>query len=771
MTYFFTFLEWLNIRPTEVRRLILAVAGSFLILSFVILTRSLREALFLASFHIRQLPWMTAAVVIIGLPAVGIFSRLLSSYRPLTVLRWLTAGIAVGLIFLWATTCCSKHGVIILYLWTAIGTLLLTSGFWVVISNQFPLRGAKRLFGLIGAGGTAGAMAMGISLAWITDRINLPWLILAASGLLVLFFVVLCLLQNSEQEPAPAPNTKADTVTDQATQETTQPNTSMAASIRLLWSNTHLRTIAYLVFIGTLMTTFLDYQFKDQARLVYTEGADLAGFFGVFYGWAGFITLLLQIFLAGRLLEKIGVGKALSIAPTLIILGCLGLFLVPGLALVTLVRGTDYSLRKAIYRPTVELLYLPVPVWLRNRTKTIIDSLVDSLAEGIGALLILLVVSWLGLTAKYLAILTALVAIVFLFLSRIMSHSYFQSISSRLREEESRSKRSAPDVPSYRDLLSATFTSLDLSSLRSELKESNQNRQSSALPAVTESPNNLLKQLSSSNDQEIIEALASFQAENPDHIEAITHLMARDNVFRRIVHLLQRYPDDSTPPLVEMLLGKDTDFVIRRRIPDVLAKIGGSEADEALIEVLTSNRFEVRYRAAIALVTRRKLKLPKSQRDWRTSIWHAISMEVRRERPLWELQKLLDNFPLEGDDLVTVKVGVRGELSLEHTFRLLTLVLDPQQVRAAYHGVITDDPQLKSFALEFLEHVLPQSIRHRLWLFIGDVSEKRKKQQLRSIDAVVADMMVTDLTLFGGELSKSALKNLVSKRDQPQDEE
>ena len=51
------------------------------------------------------------------------------------------------------------------YVFTALGPLLLTSGLWVVTSERFALRDAKRLFGMIGAGGTLGAMLAGISLA------------------------------------------------------------------------------------------------------------------------------------------------------------------------------------------------------------------------------------------------------------------------------------------------------------------------------------------------------------------------------------------------------------------------------------------------------------------------------------------------------------------------------------------------------------------------------------------------------------------------------
>ncbi len=795
MANFSTLTEWLNIRPTEVRRFVLAFVGALLLLSFVILTRSLREAFFLAAFDVRRLPWMMLAVVLLGLPLVGWFGRILSRRSPLAVIQRLTIVLALGLCPLWAIVSSTSYGVLLLYCWTALGSLLLTSGFWLVIANLFPLRGAKRLFGMIGAGGTAGAMLTGISLAWITDHVDLSWLILAAVGQLLALLFILSLLPKSAPQAAPS-STGGGQSTDPSGRASAggSPRGGIWAGMRLVWRSDHLRVVATLVFVGTLMTTFIDYLFKDFARAAYHDGADLAAFFGAFYGWAGAAALIIQVFLAGKLLDRVGVGRVLALVPTLAFVGCGALLFTPGLVLITAVRGVDYGLRKALYRPTIELLYVPVPAWLRNRTKTFIDSSVDSVAEGFGALLIVFLVSVLDASSRHLAVAIMICGVFFLLQSRRTGQSYFRQIAARLREADSQSLRTdrTAAVPS-RDLLSATFTNLDLRGLlpdsdfetetAAEIAEAAGATTDSPIPAAgsttpatasaTSSPaaaaakasstdsDKVLAGLSSSDDQQVLRTIARFESWNPEHVDAMVRLMARDSLFQRVVRLLQRFPDEAAPALVDLLLAEDTDFVIRRRIPDVLAKIGGTPVDDALVETLTHNRFEVRYRAAIALIMRRKLGLPRARRDWRTAIWHAISMEVRRERPLWELQKLLDNTPIQNDDLVTVRVGVRGELSLEHTFRLLSLVLDPEQTRAAYHGIILEDPQLKSFALEYLDHVLPQSIRHRLWVFIGDVSEKRKARQLRSIDAVVADLMATGQTLFGGELSQIALRRIV----------
>ena len=48
-------------------------------------------------------------------------------------------------------------------------------------------------------------------------------------------------------------------------------------------------------------------------------------------------------------------------------------------------------------------------------------------------------------------------------------------------------------------------------------------------------------------------------------------------------------------------------------------------------------------------------------------------------------------------------------------FSLLSLVLPREQLRVAYHGLRSGDQRLKGTALEYLERVLPNGVRQRLW--------------------------------------------------------
>ncbi len=773
------FTDWLDIRPAEARIVTLCLLGALFVMAFVTLARSLREALFLTDFPARNLPYITGAVALLSLPAVGAFTRLLTRHQPGRLLSMLILLIMGGLGVLWPFVTRSPVATVVFYLWTAVGTLLLTSGFWVVVAETFPVRGAKRLFGLISAGGTAGLMIMGVSLNWLTKRLELIWLVPLLAALLVLLLVVMGSLPEVRQRRARAEDlTTAGGVTgvvEAGPALEASAATSTRESLRLIWGSPHLRTIALIVMTATCASTLIDYQFKEYAQAAHTSQAGLAGFFGAFYGWTGGLALAVQLLVTGRIIAATGIATGLAVLPALVLLGSGGVLLAPGFLLLTLLRGTDSALRKSLHRPLLELLYVPLPTLLRRKTKTFVDSVVDSTAEGLGALVVFAWVTLPGLPSRWLSLLVMVLALLFLHLCRRMGKQYYETITARLREEAAGDGEASADARARgRDLLSATFTRLNVAPLlreiRRELASSADGSLPEAVPApqplLEPSPGDRLARLRSPEDEVVLQALDETRSWRAEDVPRLMRLLARDALYRQLVAKLVELGDLAIPQLVSTLRDENADFVIRRRIPAVLARTGGPEADAALLDGLVMKRFEIRYRSAIALVRRRRHGLSVGARPWSPRVWHAIRLEVTRDGPLWELQKLLDDSEPDADDLAIQRIGVRGELSLEHTFRMLSLVLDPQEVKAAFQGILARDENLKSLALEYLEHVLPPAIRQRLWLFIGDVSEYRKARELRSLDEVVNDLMSSRATLFAGEQTRAALKRILEERNE-----
>jgi hypothetical protein len=319
-----------------------------------------------------------------------------------------------------------------------------------------------------------------------------------------------------------------------------------------------------------------------------------------------------------------------------------------------------------------------------------------------------------------------------------------------------------------KDLLTMTLTQFDLQQELAKagvVLDSSQFLVPGSEPAAADGELTTMDKILSSDAGLIDQALREADDWGEEHVEPLVRLLARSAYYSKVGEVLGSIGEGALDHLSDVVQDEHADFVIRRRIPRILAENEHPKADEALLAALSATRFEVRYRSGVALVRRRASGMATAPGDWRSTVWDAIDAEVSRERPVWELQKLLDGDEAGVDDFVEQRVGVRGELSLEHTFRLLSLVLDPEPVRTAFHGVILDDDALKGISLEYLEQVMPPDILKKLWPFIGDISEHQRKRSTRSLDDVVFDLSKTGATLFVGADEKAALRAALDTSD------
>ena len=750
----FSLRRWFDVRPGETRRFLLSFFGAFSVISFLIIARAMREAFYITDFAVTTLPRIDIAVAVLSLPTVALFGRAMGAAHPRRVysafLFFLAAIIAV-LWWLTVTETAPQLATIAFYLATALGASLLTSAFWVVTSEHYSLRQAKRLFGLIGAGGTLGAWLAGISLWRLTATY-------AARDLIPLLIVLLAAAYLLERLMPRLPGTTLDAGESEGT--------SLREGLRLIFGRAHLRNIAAIVFLATMASTILGYQFKVAVADAYPTPDGMLAYFSAFYGWTGFISFLLQILVVPRLMTTVGVGVNLAVLPSVLLAGSAGLLVAPGIWVATLVRGADNSLRKSLHRSVYEYLFVPVPALIRRKTKAFIDSVVDTTAGGIGSGILFLWVAWGNPHYRYLSFFVMAFSAAFIYMGLRMGAQYRRTVRDQLAEgRDSLEQELVKSQFDARNLLTATMTRMDLEQELAKVGITLDARASTDPEGAEEAPTTTLERISSTDARVVERALEECDDWDESHVPALIRLLARSSLYIGVVQILRSIGEPAGRALFEVLNDEDADFVIRRRIPRILSEIDRSEADQALLEALAAGRFEVRYRAAIALVRRRKAGLPVADGDWKSIVWQAVEREVGRDRPIWELQKILDGAEAGIDDLVEQRTQVRGELSLEHTFRQLSLVLDPEAVRMAFHGIILDDENLKGLSLEYLEQVLPASVRNKLWPFIGDISEYQRRRSLRTVDEVVSDLSKTGATLFAGAEEKAALHDALSTLD------
>src|SRR4030095_11381726 len=90
--------------------------------------------------------------------------------------------------------------------------------------------------------------------------------------------------------------------------------------------------------------------------------------------------------------------------------------------------ATRYSCNKT----GMELLYLPLPLELRNRVKAFTDIFVDRFARGIGGLLLILFTQILNFSIQQLALTVAVLCGLWIVLSLRARNEYVSTVRNRL---------------------------------------------------------------------------------------------------------------------------------------------------------------------------------------------------------------------------------------------------------------------------------------------------------------------------------------------------
>jgi AAA family ATP:ADP antiporter len=393
------FFTKLGILPGYGLRAGLMFSYIFLIIASLLIVKPVRTSLFLTRFGPEQLPYVFMLVAAVSaLVAVGYFrlSSIIRLGRLITHSLWLSALIFILTWVLLQSAYVPDWFIYAFYVWVAIFGVIGASQFWLLANYVFNAREAKRLFGFLGAGAITGGIFGGYLTNFIVPLIGTQNLILICVVFIFVNLIKLRLIwikhaRKNYHESVSARQRKVRQVT------TKHP-------IQLLFSSRHLVYMAGLIGIGVLVASLVEYQFNAIASEKIREEDLLTAFFGFWYSSISLAALAIQLFMTTPVLRKFGVTPSLYFLPSGILIGATALLVAPSLGTAVLIRLLEGGFKQSINKAGLELLALPIPSVLKNRTKTFTDMFVPNTAEGIGGLLLLILIGFFGFSVQYLSI-------------------------------------------------------------------------------------------------------------------------------------------------------------------------------------------------------------------------------------------------------------------------------------------------------------------------------------------------------------------------------
>ena len=270
-----------------------AVTGQF------VAGKAMRDALFLTSLDITALPAMLIATSVFSLLLVGANSRLSRRIVPAVLVP--ASFVLSGCLFVaeWLLrSSVPSVAAVILYLHISAAGPLLTSGFWLISSERFDPRTAKRRFGQLAGAGTLG----GLLSALVAERVAATFGAPAMMPLLAVMqfgaaFLVRRLAVGLAAHAEPSATEPADVHAN---------GVGTRSGLRVIAETPYLRHLAALVLLGTTGAALVDYVFKAQALTAFGRGDQLLRFFAIYYAATSILTFIIQTSSSKAVLERFG---------------------------------------------------------------------------------------------------------------------------------------------------------------------------------------------------------------------------------------------------------------------------------------------------------------------------------------------------------------------------------------------------------------------------------------------------------------------------------
>ena len=311
------------------------------------------------------------------------------------------------------------------YIWVSVFALFHLSVFWSFMSQIYTRDQALRLFAIIAAGISAGAIfGPAITLAF-APLLGTARLILLASTLL-LMSIPLILVLNHAMAKTHRPGDNQHRISEQSLGGT------FYAGFVEFFAHRRLLGIGGFIFIFTGISTFVyfaqknvlaDFSLDERTQIL--AGLELS---------VNIMTLVIGIFLTNRMVKGFGLATSLAIVPLLVVVGLLLVAIHPAAWMIIALQFVRRVGNYAVTRPSREMLFTAVDPVARFKVKPVIDIVCYRGGDVFWSWCFALLTTGLGLGLSSIAVIGAGIATVWALVGIYLGRGFE-------REQEKRGRR------------------------------------------------------------------------------------------------------------------------------------------------------------------------------------------------------------------------------------------------------------------------------------------------------------------------------------------
>jgi AAA family ATP:ADP antiporter len=360
---------WWRLVPAtraERRAALWSFAYFFALLAAYYVLRPLRDQMAIAG-GVKALPWLFTATFVTLLVAQPLYGALVARLPRRRFIVAVYHFFALHLAAFWLLLVLGVETVAVarvFFVWLSVFSLFAVAVFWSFMADLFDSEQGKRLFGFIGAGGTAGALLGPVLTLALAGPLGPANLLLVA--LVLLELAVVCVHRLERIAGAAEGGRREQQVV----------GGSAFAALPEIARSPYLLGLAGWVALQSFGATVL---YFAQANAVSAEVHGAAAQTRVFASVdlaVGLLTVATQVFATGRFLARFGLGIAAGALPLVYLGGFAVLAVVPTLAVILVLQVVQRWMNFAIANPARQVFFTVVGREEKYKAKTFIDVVV-----------------------------------------------------------------------------------------------------------------------------------------------------------------------------------------------------------------------------------------------------------------------------------------------------------------------------------------------------------------------------------------------------------
>lgn len=367
--------RWLpQIEPQERLTVIWAFVAFFVILASYYMIRPVREVMG-SRLGTGELKWLFLAVFLVMLAANPIYSSLVARLKRGALVHLVYRFFACCLVGFWFVMRRDPESVSIwvarvFFVWVSVFNLFTVSLFWSFLADTFHSEQAKRLFGLIAAGGTIGGIVGSLAAQWMADHMELaPMLLVPALVLELSIWCMQAFDRVSRQIAKVSPALSSPEVAEPT-------GGTIWEGITAIFTSPYLLGICLLLVAVKLCATTGYFQQAEIVEATGMENEQRLKLFAQINLAVQVITIVLQSLVVGKVMRWLGLPFALMLLPFVYAISFLAVSFIPTLSALVASRIAQRSIAFGIMVPAQEALFTVVTREQKYKAKSFIDTAV-----------------------------------------------------------------------------------------------------------------------------------------------------------------------------------------------------------------------------------------------------------------------------------------------------------------------------------------------------------------------------------------------------------